>query len=37
MIKIKDMKCGLDNVEFTAMISHVTVGKTNGEIGRAHV
>lgn len=30
MIKIKDMKCGLDNVEFTAMISHVTVGKTNG-------
>lgn len=30
MIKIKEMKCGLDNVEFTAMISHVTVGKTNG-------
>lgn len=30
MIKIKDMKCGDDNVEFTAMISHVTTGKTNG-------
>jgi len=30
MIKIKDMKCGSDNVEFTAMISHVTIGKTNG-------
>lgn len=30
MIKIKDMKCGNDNVEFTAMISHVTCGKTNG-------
>jgi len=30
MIKIKDMKCGNDNVEFTAMISHVTAGKTNG-------
>lgn len=30
MIKIKDMKCGADNVEFTAMISYVTVGKTNG-------
>lgn len=30
MIKIKDMKCGSDNVEFTAMISHVTAGKTNG-------
>lgn len=30
MIKIKDMKCGNDNVEFTAMISHVTIGKTNG-------
>ncbi|MBM6798672.1 3'-5' exonuclease, partial [Coprobacillus cateniformis] len=30
MIKIKDMKCGNDNVEFTAMISHVTTGKTNG-------
>ena len=30
MIKIKDMKCGDDNVEFTAMISHVTLGKTNG-------
>ena len=27
MIKIKDMKCGNDNVEFTAMISHVTTGK----------
>ena len=25
MIKIKDMKCGNDNVEFTAMISHVTL------------
>lgn len=30
MIKIKDMKCGDDNVEFTAMISHITLGKTNG-------
>ena len=30
MIKIKDMKCGNDNVEFTAMINHVTTGKTNG-------
>lgn len=30
MIKIKDMNCGDDNVEFTAMISHVTTGKTNG-------
>ena len=30
MIKIRDMKCGNDNVEFTAMISHVTTGKTNG-------
>lgn len=30
MIKIKDMKCGDDNVEFSAMISHVTLGKTNG-------
>lgn len=30
MKKIKDMKCGDDNVEFTAMISHVTTGKTNG-------
>lgn len=30
MIKIKDMKCGDDNVEFTAMISYVTIGKTNG-------
>lgn len=30
MIKIKDMKCGDENVEFTALISHVTAGKTNG-------
>lgn len=30
MIKIKDMKCGQDNVEFSAMIAHVTCGKTNG-------
>lgn len=30
MIKIKDMKCGDDNVEFTALISYVTSGKTNG-------
>lgn len=30
MIKIKEMKCGDDNVEFTALISHVTSGKTNG-------
>ncbi len=30
MIKIKEMKCGDDNVEFTAMITHVTSGKTNG-------
>ncbi len=30
MIKIKDMKCGNDNVEFSAMINHVTIGKTNG-------
>ena len=30
MIKIKNMKCGDDNVEFSAMISHVTTGKTNG-------
>lgn len=30
MIKIKDMKCGDENVEFTALISHVTSGKTNG-------
>ncbi|MCD7809692.1 MAG: HD domain-containing protein [Erysipelotrichaceae bacterium] len=30
MIKIKDMKCGDDNVEFSAMINHVTIGKTNG-------
>ena len=30
MIKIKDMKCGDDNVGFTAMISHITLGKTNG-------
>lgn len=30
MIKINEMKCGDDNVEFTALISHVTSGKTNG-------
>lgn len=30
MIKIKNMKCGDENVEFTALISHVTSGKTNG-------
>ncbi|MCI9094525.1 MAG: HD domain-containing protein [Coprobacillus sp.] len=30
MIRIKEMKCGDDNVEFTALISHVTSGKTNG-------
>lgn len=30
MKKIKDMNCGDDNVEFTAMISHVVAGKTNG-------
>lgn len=30
MIKIKNMKCGDDNVEFSAMITHVTTGKTNG-------
>lgn len=30
MIKIKEMKCGDENVEFTALISHVTSGKTNG-------
>jgi len=30
MIKIKDMKCGNDNVEFSALINHVTIGKTNG-------
>ncbi len=28
--KIKDMVCGDDNVEFTAMISRVVAGKTNG-------
>jgi len=28
--KIKEMICGDDNVEFTAMISHVVAGKTNG-------
>lgn len=27
---IKDMKCGDNNVEFQAMISYVTAGKTNG-------
>lgn len=30
MIKMKDMKCGQENIEFTAMISYVTAGKTNG-------
>lgn len=30
MKKIKEMECGQDNVEFTAMISHVVAGKTNG-------
>ncbi len=30
MTEIKEMKCGDENVEFSAMISHVTVGKTNG-------
>lgn len=30
MIKINEMKCGDDNVEFTALISHVTSGKPNG-------
>lgn len=30
MIKINQMKCGNENIEFTAMISHVTAGKTNG-------
>ncbi len=30
MINIKDMKSGDENVEFSAMISHVTAGKTNG-------
>lgn len=30
MKKIKEMICGDDNVEFTAMISHVVAGKTNG-------
>lgn len=30
MIKIKDMKCGDENIEFSALISHVTSGKTNG-------
>ena len=30
MIKIKDMKCGEENVEFAALINHVTIGKTNG-------
>jgi Predicted HD-superfamily hydrolase len=30
MKKIKDMNCGDDNVEFTAMISRVVAGKTNG-------
>ncbi len=30
MIKIKDMKCGDENIIFSAMISHVTSGKTNG-------
>lgn len=30
MIKIKDMNCGDSNVEFIAMVSYVTTGKTNG-------
>ncbi|MEG0368317.1 MAG: HD domain-containing protein [Coprobacillus sp.] len=30
MNKIKDLKCGDENIEFTAMISYVTSGKTNG-------
>lgn len=30
MIKIKEMKCGDENVEFAALISHITSGKTNG-------
>lgn len=30
MKKIKDMNCGDDNIEFTAMITHVVAGKTNG-------
>ena len=30
MIKINEMKCGQENVEFQAMISHVVAGKTNG-------
>lgn len=30
MKKINEMMCGDDNVEFTAMISHVVAGKTNG-------
>lgn len=30
MKKIKDMVCGDENVEFTAMITHVVAGKTNG-------
>lgn len=30
MIKIKEMKCGDENIVFSAMISHVTSGKTNG-------
>lgn len=30
MIKISEMKCGNENIEFQAMISHVVAGKTNG-------
>ena len=30
MIKIKVMICGKENVEFAALINHVTIGKTNG-------
>ena len=30
MVNIKEMKSGDENVEFSAMISHVTAGKTNG-------
>lgn len=30
MHKINEMKCGESNVEFIALISHVTTGKTNG-------
>ena len=30
MNKIKELEPGMDNVEFRAIISQVTVGKTNG-------